>query len=215
MCMKINKVSSNPKSNIGVEAGGRDRPGFVPSAAPTIQSRARHAQPGLVMPRVEDSQQPKCRGRGRKVARGESSTLKDVKNEGRSGNVYENKGSYDNLSDTKVGHLCPVAPRFTQMHTYFAETVGSLVAIRVLETEPDGSKSRNSRGRVLPPHGGVKSLPHNSQIVLFSTVNVVVYSYRDKFRDGANCQMSATVIGRDEWRTLRRQMGFRGWNLAG
>ena len=48
-----------------------------------------------------DSQQPTCRGRGRKVARGARAPLKDVKNEGRSGNVYENKGPCDNLPDTK------------------------------------------------------------------------------------------------------------------
>jgi hypothetical protein len=101
MCMKINELSSHLKSNIGVEAGARDRSGFVPSAAPTIQPRARRAQPGLVMRRVEDSQQPKRRGRGRRSARGEPSTLKDVKNEGRSGNVYENKEPCDKLPDTK------------------------------------------------------------------------------------------------------------------
>ena len=101
MCMKINNVSSRPKSNIGVEASARDRSRFVPSTAPTIQPRARRAQPGLVPRRVEDSQQSKRRGKGRKVTRGELSTLKDVKNEGRSGNVYENKGLSDNLPDTK------------------------------------------------------------------------------------------------------------------
>ncbi len=101
MCMKINELSSYPKSNIGVEAGAGDGSGFVPSAARTIQPRARRAQPGLVLRRVEDSEQPKRRGRGRKVTQGESSTLKDVKNDGRSGNVYENKGPSDNLPDTK------------------------------------------------------------------------------------------------------------------
>ena len=33
--------------------------------------------------------------------RGNRTLLKDVKNEGRSGNVYENKGPSDNLPDTK------------------------------------------------------------------------------------------------------------------
>ena len=40
------------------------------------------------------------RGR-RKNRAGGACTLKDVKNEGRSGNVYENKGPDDNLPDTK------------------------------------------------------------------------------------------------------------------
>jgi hypothetical protein len=38
---------------------------------------------------------------GGKVARGGASNPKDVKNEGRSGNVYENKGRGDNLADAK------------------------------------------------------------------------------------------------------------------
>ena len=153
MCMKINKVSSNPKSNIGVEAGGRDRPGFVPSAAPTIQSRARHAQPGLVMPRVEDSQQPKCRGRGRKVARGESSTLKDVKNEGRSGNVYENKGPYDNLPDTKAdicARLRPALHKCTRILQKLSALWSQFERWKLNQTVP------NLETRGEPPHGGVK-----------------------------------------------------------
>ena len=47
--MKINELSSYRKSNTGVEAGAVDRSGFVHSAAPTIQPRARQAQPDLVM----------------------------------------------------------------------------------------------------------------------------------------------------------------------
>jgi hypothetical protein len=38
---------------------------------------------------------------GQKVTRGNRAPLKDVKNEGRSGNVYENKGPDDNMPDTK------------------------------------------------------------------------------------------------------------------
>jgi hypothetical protein len=38
---------------------------------------------------------------GSKCRTGRASPLKDVKNEGRSGNVYENKGSGDTLPDTK------------------------------------------------------------------------------------------------------------------
>jgi hypothetical protein len=41
------------------------------------------------------------RGGGQKDRQGTPSTHKDVKNEGRSGNVYENKESRDNLPDTK------------------------------------------------------------------------------------------------------------------
>ena len=47
---------------------------------------------------AEESQSSRRRGKSRA---GERATLKDVKNEGRSGNVYENKGTNDNLPDTK------------------------------------------------------------------------------------------------------------------
>jgi len=46
-----------------------------------------------------DWQQPTRRGRGRKVARG-ASTSRDVKNGTTSGDVHENKGQHDNLPDT-------------------------------------------------------------------------------------------------------------------
>ncbi|HXW13953.1 MAG TPA: hypothetical protein VEN79_05535, partial [Terriglobia bacterium] len=39
----------------------------------------------------------------RKVMRGEPASPKDVKNEGRSGNVYENKESDDQLSESFSG----------------------------------------------------------------------------------------------------------------
>jgi hypothetical protein len=44
---------------------------------------------------------PKGRGGWRKSRVRERATQKDVKNEDRSGNVYENKGQDDNLPDTK------------------------------------------------------------------------------------------------------------------
>jgi hypothetical protein len=40
-------------------------------------------------------------GRRAKSRTGDLASLKDVKNEGRSGNVYENKGTTDDLPDTK------------------------------------------------------------------------------------------------------------------
>jgi hypothetical protein len=101
MCMKINELSSYPRSNIGVEAGARDRSGFVPSAAPTIQPRARRAQLGaapLLVGRIRNNHLSRQRTKSHD---GKRALLKDVKNEGRSGNVYENKGPCDNLPDTK------------------------------------------------------------------------------------------------------------------
>jgi len=46
---------------------------------------------------------------GRKVAPGERATLKDVKNEGRSGNVYENKGPNDTMTDNYSGFCAGLA----------------------------------------------------------------------------------------------------------
>ena len=51
---------------------------------------------------VGGSQQPTASQRTKSHA-GEPATPKDVKNEGRSGNVYENKGSDDQLSESFSG----------------------------------------------------------------------------------------------------------------
>jgi hypothetical protein len=48
-----------------------------------------------------DTRQAKSPRRRAKSHAGERASLKDVKNEDRSGNVYENKGPDDNLPDTK------------------------------------------------------------------------------------------------------------------
>jgi hypothetical protein len=51
--------------------------------------------------RLGDRQQPKRRGGGEKSRGGERATQKDVKNEGRSDYIYENKDADDNLPDPK------------------------------------------------------------------------------------------------------------------
>src|SRR5208283_2550531 len=58
-----------------------------------------------------------------KVTNGEPPPQKDVKNEGRSGNVYENKGSNDKLSDTVSGicaRLKPILQKNSRLEGHFA-----------------------------------------------------------------------------------------------
>ena len=85
-----------------MEACAQDRSGGVPTATSSsgggLGGRNSGVAPLLVgglatTPRAE-AEDEKSRWRDRVP-------LKDVKNEGRSGNVYENKGPDDNLPDTK------------------------------------------------------------------------------------------------------------------
>jgi len=76
-----------------------------------------------LVPNVEDSN-PRPLGRLRptsnqqKVTNGAPPPLKDVKNEGRSGNVYENKGSCDQLSESISG-ICARLKLILQKMTDF------------------------------------------------------------------------------------------------
>jgi hypothetical protein len=83
--------------------GVRPRPlWFYPSTASTIRWRARRGQLG-VAPLLVGGLAATYASRQRRKSRawGERAIPKDVKNEGRSGNVYENKGPCDNLPDTE------------------------------------------------------------------------------------------------------------------
>jgi hypothetical protein len=91
MYMKINEFVSNPWSKTEVEVGTQQRSGFSTTAASIIRRRARRSQ------LIHASRQRT------KSHAGGATTLKDVKNEGRSGNVYENKGSDDQLSESISG----------------------------------------------------------------------------------------------------------------
>jgi len=71
-----------------------------------------------------------CSGGRREVAR-RAGARKDVKNEGRTEYLYENKYAYDNLSGTKDAISTQLHVIITQKHPYFAETVSSFVTIRV------------------------------------------------------------------------------------
>ena len=94
---------------------------------------------------VGKAQSPRRSGKSRAGGR---SAPKDVKNEDRSGNVYENKGPNDNLPDTKddiSAWLNAILHRNTGKNAYFAEIAGSLVTIWALENESIASKGRTSR----------------------------------------------------------------------
>ena len=108
-----------------------DRDGFVASTASAVGWKARRTQSGLAPERVGST---RARDRGEK-ARGESaSTLRDVKNEGTSGDVYDNKDQ-STFCPAQKRHFCVVEGHFTREYTYFAETSGSFAIIRALRSE--------------------------------------------------------------------------------
>ena len=122
---------------------------------------------------VGKAQSPRRSGKSRAGGR---SAPKDVKNEDRSGNVYENKGPNDNLPDTKddiSAWLNAILHRNTGKNAYFAEIAGSLVTIWALENESIASKGRTSRhGRPArgeswprsPYHFKMSHYPHFRQL---------------------------------------------------
>ena len=92
MCMKTNNLSSNRRSNTGVAAHADDRSAFDPSAILTVGGGlgGRHSGVArLPVGGLATTHAP----RQRTKSRAESfEQLRDVKNEGTSGDVYENKG---------------------------------------------------------------------------------------------------------------------------
>ena len=104
MYMKINAVSSNFRSK---NKDGRVPPrplGSCPHDRLILPRAARREQSGRwISTGQRGSEQPGRRGRGRKITRGSHYAHKDVKNEGRSGNVYENKGPNDTMTDNISG----------------------------------------------------------------------------------------------------------------
>ena len=99
--MKRKQLSSNRRAKTEMGACAQDRSGFVPLAALSVRWRARRAQLGATPLLVGEPTTTHASRRRRKSRWGKRITHKDVKNEDRSGNVYENKGQDDNLPDTK------------------------------------------------------------------------------------------------------------------
>jgi hypothetical protein len=77
---------------------------------------------------------PRVAAEGNKTDGG-SDRIKDVKKEGRSGNVYENKGQYDTLPHTKSDISAWLHAILQKSALIFAETAGFLVNLRVLGNE--------------------------------------------------------------------------------
>ena len=99
--MKRNGLSSIRRSKTKMGACAQDRSGFVPSAASAIRWRARRAQLSVARLLVGGlATTLRVEAQSGKVAREERALKKDVKNEGRSDYVYENKDAHDNLSVT-------------------------------------------------------------------------------------------------------------------
>jgi hypothetical protein len=103
MYMKINGVSSIRRSKTELGAGTQDRSGSIPHRVNyLVEGRTTATRSYTAGREVATTQAFRQRTRSRT---GEARNHKDVKNEGRSGNVYESKGPWDTLPDTK-GDIC-------------------------------------------------------------------------------------------------------------
>ena len=81
--MKINVVSTNPRSKTEAEVGAQDRSGFDPSAASTMRRRARRAQLGRCTATGRGTRNnPRAEAEDEKSCCRDRVPLKDVKNEG-------------------------------------------------------------------------------------------------------------------------------------
>ncbi len=99
MYMKINELSSNQRMTT--------KRGRAGATTALFFSRGHFNPYGGQLSRRKLGVAPLPVGgvEGKKTAGGNPSTPKDVKNEGRSGNVYENKGPYD-ISPDRKGDIC-------------------------------------------------------------------------------------------------------------
>ena len=90
--MKRKGLSSNRRLKTEMRACAQDRSGLVPSTGLTIVWKARRAHLGAAPLLVGGlATTPRVEAEGRKVARGERPSPRDVKNEATSGDVHENK----------------------------------------------------------------------------------------------------------------------------
>ena len=149
--MKTNGVSSNCRSKTKMGVSAHDRSGCVPTAASFSGGEARRERldvaplpaGGLVSTHVP--------GKRTKSHASGASTLKDVKNEGRSGNVYENKGPDDNLPDAK-DDIC------ARLHAILHRNARNLQKLTALLrlSEPFGT---NTIMQKLPHNGAIAPRP--------------------------------------------------------
>ena len=143
--MKINGLSSSRRSNTETGACAQDRSGLVPRPPqPSSQGRG---GPDLALRRCWSRyrQQPTRRGRGGRISARGAVTLKDVKHEDRSGNVYENKGSCDNFTDTKDDIYARLNAILHESACILWQSAAFLSLFELSETNSTASKCRNSR----------------------------------------------------------------------
>ena len=90
-------------------------------------------------------------------SRGAPAAHKDVKNEGRSGNVYENKEPGDNLPDTKDDISRQLHAILHGSYTYPPEIGGPFVTVRALGNE---SLASNVETRGMDCRKALQAFPH-------------------------------------------------------
>ena len=108
MCMKINELSSNPRSETGVGMQAKDRAGFVPRPLQPSGGGLGGRHSALHCCFSGDRVQLYASRQRTKSRAGNHRSKKDVKNEGRTDYVFENKEVDDNLSFAKD----PISARF-------------------------------------------------------------------------------------------------------
>jgi len=117
--MKIHGLSSNPKSKTGVGGCAQDRHGFVSSTASTARWGARREQLGVApLPVGGTLNNFRAAWRSAKRPAGGQRAPRDVKNEGTSGDVHENKGQATICPTQKAPFLPGRMPFYTELHVF-------------------------------------------------------------------------------------------------
>ena len=101
MCMKRKGVNSSCRSKTGMGVYAQDC--WCPHGRHLFRRRARRVQVGRYTAFGRGLATTHVSRQRTKSHAGGPATPKDVKNEGRSGNVYENKGSSDTMTDNISG----------------------------------------------------------------------------------------------------------------
>jgi hypothetical protein len=99
--MKMHALSSNRRSRAEIGCATKIRPGLIRWVSKSSSGGWTGAAQRCTAAGRGDLQRSGTAAEGKNDPGGDPSSLKDVKNEGRSGNVYENKGPCDILPDTK------------------------------------------------------------------------------------------------------------------
>ena len=137
--MKIKIVSSNCRSKTEIGVYAQDLPGGVPTPASSSPGGPGGATRALHRCWRGNGNNQRLEAEDKTSRRENPAPLKDVKNEDRSGNVYENKGPHDNLPDRK-GDICAWLHAILYRNTRILQEPSSFCHVSSAGKRTGGSK---------------------------------------------------------------------------